>query len=70
MAGKHIYVEKPLILEEKEGEELISLAEENNRVLMVGHLLQYHPVFVRLKELALNGELGRINYDLFLSNLI
>jgi predicted dehydrogenase len=29
---------------------------------MVGHLLQYHPVFVRLKELAANGELGRINY--------
>ena len=62
MAGKHIYVEKPLVLEEKQGEELISLAQENNRVLMVGHLLQYHPVFVRLKELALNGELGRINY--------
>ena len=62
LAGKHVYVEKPLVLEEKEGEELISLAEENNLVLMVGHLLQYHPAFVSLKELALNGDLGRINY--------
>ena len=62
LAGKHVYVEKPLVLEEKEGEELISLAEENNLVLMVGHLLQYHPAFVSLKELTLNGDLGRINY--------
>ncbi len=61
-AGKHVYVEKPLVLDEDQGEELISLAKEQNRVLMVGHLLQYHPVFVRLKELAKSGELGRINY--------
>jgi len=61
-AGKHVYVEKPLVLDEGEGEELIALAKEQNRVLMVGHLLQYHPVFVRLKELARGGELGRINY--------
>lgn len=62
LAGRHVYVEKPLVLVEEEGEELIRLAEENDRVLMVGHLLQYHPVFVRLKEMAGNGELGRINY--------
>lgn len=62
LAGKHVYVEKPLVLQEKEGEELIALAKEKNRVLMVGHLLQYHPVFVRLKELVNMGELGRINY--------
>ncbi len=62
LSGKHIYVEKPLVLDEKEGEELIALSEKNNRVLMVGHLLQYHPAFVRLKELASAGELGRINY--------
>ncbi len=61
-AGKHVYVEKPLVLDEAEGEELIGLARENNRVLMVGHLLQYHPIFVRLKEMAQSGELGRINY--------
>ena len=62
LAGKHVYVEKPLVLEEAEGNELIDLAKKNDRVLMVGHLLQYHPVFMRLKEMAQAGELGRINY--------
>jgi predicted dehydrogenase/acetyltransferase-like isoleucine patch superfamily enzyme len=62
LAGKHVYVEKPLVLEESEGYELIDLAKKKQRVLMVGHLLQYHPVFVRLKEIARAGDLGRINY--------
>ena len=62
LAGKHVYVEKPLVLREEDGRELIELASERSRVLMVGHLLQYHPVFIRLKELAHSGELGRINY--------
>ncbi len=62
LAGKHVYVEKPLVLEEAEGHELIDLAKKNDRVLMVGHLLQYHPVFMRLKEMVQAGELGRINY--------
>jgi UDP-2-acetamido-3-amino-2,3-dideoxy-glucuronate N-acetyltransferase len=62
LAGKHVYVEKPLVLEEREGEALISLAKDKNLVLMVGHLLQYHPIFIQLKELTQTGELGRINY--------
>ena len=62
LAGKNVFVEKPLVLHEKEGQELIVLAEENNKVLMVGHLLQYHPVFVKLKTMAAAGDLGRINY--------
>ncbi|BBO73537.1 oxidoreductase [Desulfosarcina widdelii] len=62
LGGKHVYVEKPLVLNEREGEELIELARERKLVLMVGHLLQYHPIFIKLKELALDGELGRINY--------
>lgn len=62
LSDKHVYVEKPLVLREENGVELISLAEERNRILMVGHLLQYHPVFVRLKQMAEGGELGRINY--------
>ena len=62
LAGKHVFVEKPLVLDESEAETLIALAEERNLVLMVGHLLQYHPVFHCLKELASTGELGRINY--------
>ncbi len=62
LAGKNVYVEKPLVLVEEEGEELIELAKEKNLVLMVGHLLQYHPVFTKLKTLVCTGELGRINY--------
>lgn len=62
LAGKNVLVEKPLVLHEKEAVELIAMAAEKKRVLMVGHLLQYHPVFVRLKEMASGGELGRINY--------
>ena len=62
LAGKHVFVEKPLTLHEQEGRELIALAAEKNRVLMVGHLLQYHPVFMRLKAMASSGDLGRINY--------
>ena len=62
LAGKHVFVEKPLVLDEQEGVELIALAKEKQRTLMVGHLLQYHPVFVKLKEIEQNGQLGRINY--------
>lgn len=61
-AGKHVYLEKPFVLDENEAEKLIALAEAKGLVLMVGHLLQYHPVFVKLKELVATGELGRINY--------
>ena len=62
LAGKHICVEKPLALSDREGEELIALADDMKLTLMVGHLLQYHPVFVRLKVLTVSGCLGRINY--------
>jgi UDP-2-acetamido-3-amino-2,3-dideoxy-glucuronate N-acetyltransferase len=63
LAGKHVYVEKPLVLNEAEAEELIHIAAERRQILVVGHLLQYHPVFVKLKEMTANGELGRINYS-------
>lgn len=62
LSGRHLYVEKPLVLREDEAGELIDLARSRSLVLMVGHLLHYHPVFSRLKELAASGELGRINY--------
>lgn len=62
LAGKHVYVEKPLVLEEHQAEELIQIADEKSLVLMVGHLLQYHPIFGHLKNLVMTGELGRINY--------
>lgn len=62
LAGRHVYVEKPLVLNEDHARELIHLAESRNRVLMVGHLLQYHPAFLAIKALAAAGDLGRINY--------
>jgi len=62
LAGKHVLVEKPLVLHEAQGLELIEIANRKNLVLMVGHLLQYHPAFISLKEKVITGELGRINY--------
>ncbi len=62
LAGKHVFVEKPLALKVEEGEELIALAEKSQKVLMVGHILEYHPAVLKLKELIDSGELGRINY--------
>ena len=62
LSGKHVYVEKPLVLHVREALELIRLAEERRLCLMVGHLLQYHPAFEALKGLAAAGDLGRINY--------
>lgn len=59
-AGKHVYVEKPLALDVKEAEALCALAEERGRVLMVGHLLQYHPVYVALRRKVEEGALGRV----------
>ena len=62
MAGKHVYVEKPLCLDETEGETLIHLAKERNLVLMVGHLLQYHPAYLEIKRMVENDELGDLRY--------
>jgi len=62
LAGKDAFVEKPLALNTAEGIELVKLAEEKDRILMVGHLLEYHPGIIKLKELIDTGELGKINY--------
>lgn len=62
LSGKHVFVEKPLVLHQNEAEELIELAADQHLILMVGHLLHYHPSFEKLKHLAVTGELGRINY--------
>ena len=61
-AGKDALVEKPLALTYEEGAKLVKLAEENRRILMVGHVLEYHPAIVRLLELVRNGELGDVQY--------
>jgi len=62
LAGKDVYVEKPLALSEVEARELVDLAGERERVLMIGHILWYHPVVLTLRELVAEGELGRIQY--------
>jgi len=61
-AGKHCFVEKPLARSVPEAERAVAAAQASGRVLMVGHLLEYHPGVQKLKELADSGELGRIYY--------
>ncbi len=61
-AGKDVLVEKPLCLDLEQGRQLVALAERTGRILMVGHLLWYHPAVLRLRDLVAAGELGRIQY--------
>ncbi len=61
-AGKDVFVEKPLALTASEGAESVDLATRRNRILMVGHILQYHPAVIKLKQLIQSGALGRIQY--------
>jgi UDP-2-acetamido-3-amino-2,3-dideoxy-glucuronate N-acetyltransferase len=62
LAGKDVFVEKPLALRVSEAEELVALANKRKRVLMVGHILEYHPAIRKLKEFVDAGELGEIHY--------
>ena len=62
LTGRHVFVEKPIALAVEQAEELVALAAERRRVLMVGHLLMYHPAVTRLKHLVTGGELGDIYY--------
>ena len=59
-AGKHVYVEKPMALTVADGERMAKAAAAANRVLMVGHLLQYHPAFMTLLTLVRDGGLGAV----------
>ncbi|HEX5910832.1 MAG TPA: Gfo/Idh/MocA family oxidoreductase, partial [Thermoleophilaceae bacterium] len=61
-AGKHCFVEKPLAQTVADAERVVALAAEADRVLMVGHLLEYHPGLEMLNRLATDGELGDIHY--------
>jgi len=58
--GIHVLVEKPIALSSNHARKLIELAEHRDRVLMVDHLLEYHPAVVRLKALVDEGRLGRV----------
>ncbi len=62
LAGKDVFVEKPLSLTVVQGSELVELASRLGRILMVGHILQYHPAVRKLKQLIGDGTLGRLEY--------
>lgn len=62
LSGKDVFVEKPLALNYKDGKELYSISKKEDRILMVGHVLEYHPAIIKLRELVNSGELGNIKY--------
>jgi predicted dehydrogenase len=61
-AGKHVYVEKPLAMNQIEAKQMIDTSIDQGVQLMVGHLLQYHPIFIAVRELVASGELGGLSY--------
>jgi predicted dehydrogenase len=61
-AGKHCFVEKPMGRSAAEAEAVVEAAQASDRVLMVGHLLEYHPGVEKLSELVSSGELGDVHY--------
>lgn len=61
-AGKDAFVEKPLALTPEDGQAMVDAARRNRRILMVGHLLIYHPAIRAIKDLIDRGELGRLEY--------
>lgn len=60
--NKHVLVEKPLTLVSKESESLINLASQKNKILMVGHLLLFHPAFKKMKQLIDENKIGKLQY--------
>ncbi|HEY3827988.1 MAG TPA: Gfo/Idh/MocA family oxidoreductase [Solirubrobacteraceae bacterium] len=61
-AGKHCFVEKPLATSAVDAEQAVAAAQQADKILMVGHLLEYHPAVRRLKEILDSGELGPLYY--------
>lgn len=61
-AGKHVLVEKPIALDMEDAQGLVNRASSNGSVLMVGHILLYHPAVIKLKEMIDQGTLGKIRY--------
>lgn len=61
-SGKDVFVEKPLALTADQGAHLVRLAHEQKRILMVGHVLEYHPAITQLRQLIDSGALGKLQY--------
>ncbi|MBC8284412.1 MAG: Gfo/Idh/MocA family oxidoreductase [Nitrospinae bacterium] len=62
LAGKHVFVEKPLSMTAQEGEDLVQIAKQKGKVLFVGHILQYHSAVQTVKKMLQEGELGKLQY--------
>jgi UDP-2-acetamido-3-amino-2,3-dideoxy-glucuronate N-acetyltransferase len=62
LAGKDVFVEKPMAMNLEDAEKMKKVAEETGQILMAGHLLEYHPAVLKLREMIASGELGKINY--------
>lgn len=62
LAGKDVFVEKPLALKLEEAKELIEIAKKEEKILMVGHILHYHPAVSKMKEIIKEGKIGKIQY--------
>lgn len=60
LADKDVYVEKPITLDINEAEELVKIAKQNDKILMVGHLLHYHPCIEKIKEMIKEGKIGKV----------
>jgi len=61
-AGKDVMVEKPLCLNVADGAKLVELAQQTKRILMIGHLLWYHPAVIKLRDMIKNDDLGQLRY--------
>jgi UDP-2-acetamido-3-amino-2,3-dideoxy-glucuronate N-acetyltransferase len=62
LTGKDVFVEKPMAMTVSEGRELVHIARKKKLILMVGHILHYHPAILKLKEIISSAKLGRIQY--------
>jgi UDP-2-acetamido-3-amino-2,3-dideoxy-glucuronate N-acetyltransferase len=62
LAGKHVYVEKPMCMNDKQSKEIRKMVNKSGLVFMVGHLFQYHPAFLKAREIVDSGVLGKIRY--------
>ena len=62
IAKKNVFVEKPLCLKYSDGKNLLLLSKKNNVKLMVGHLMLYHPAYLKMKESIKKGKIGKVRY--------
>ena len=62
IAKKNVFVEKPLCLKYSDGKNLLLLSKKNKVKLMVGHLMLYHPAYLKMKESIKKGKIGKVRY--------